>query len=404
MSDPTGVSIDGPKWNAAHAFSWGPGVNNTTLGNNAGTSIISASQCTFFGDSAGQSSTIAIGCTFVGYVAGHANIDGDNNTCIGFNAGTANTSGFSVTAVGYNAGWSNTTGSSNTFLGTQAGASNTTSNYNVYVGSFSGWNETGQANCYVGYKAGFVSTSGARNTYVGNSAAFEATSGYDNAFFGYNSGQNITTGYQNVFLGDGTVGIAGTNNSIAIGFQASATGTFGMALGSGVVNTSDNSIVVGGTTLVGVRFGGSGTVFSLGSGGVPLLVAGQSTPGGLACSTQAVADTSDCGYWDVGTLGTSGSEKRAAAMHAFLVGSAATSVTGKLLFYTTLSGTIAERMHLNSSGINPGASCAVVNVVKAGTPTDGDYTTPADGMIVVDSSGSKLWARVGGSWKGVAIA
>jgi hypothetical protein len=42
--------------------------------------------------------------------------------------------------------------------------------------------------------------------------------------------------------------------------------------------------------------------------------------------------------------------------------------------------------------------------VKAGTPVDGDVTTPVDGMIIVDSTGNKIWARVGGVWKGVVIA
>ena len=47
---------------------------------------------------------------------------------------------------------------------------------------------------------------------------------------------------------------------------------------------------------------------------------------------------------------------------------------------------------------------AVATKIKAGAPVDGDFTNPVDGMIAVDSTNNKLWARVGGAWKGVAIA
>jgi hypothetical protein len=43
--------------------------------------------------------------------------------------------------------------------------------------------------------------------------------------------------------------------------------------------------------------------------------------------------------------------------------------------------------------------------VKAGTPSDADFpAAPPDGTIVPDSSGSKIWVRLGGTWKGVAVA
>ncbi len=47
----------------------------------------------------------------------------------------------------------------------------------------------------------------------------------------------------------------------------------------------------------------------------------------------------------------------------------------------------------------------IATKVKAGTPTDADFlTVPPDGTIVVDTSASKIWTRVGGVWKGVAVA
>jgi hypothetical protein len=42
---------------------------------------------------------------------------------------------------------------------------------------------------------------------------------------------------------------------------------------------------------------------------------------------------------------------------------------------------------------------------KAGTPVDGDIVGGAvDGNIVVDTTASKIWVRVGGVWKGVVVA
>jgi hypothetical protein len=47
---------------------------------------------------------------------------------------------------------------------------------------------------------------------------------------------------------------------------------------------------------------------------------------------------------------------------------------------------------------------AVANRTKAGTPVDADVNTPTDGMLIVDTTANKIWARCGGTWKGVVIA
>lgn len=48
----------------------------------------------------------------------------------------------------------------------------------------------------------------------------------------------------------------------------------------------------------------------------------------------------------------------------------------------------------------------IATLLKAGTPSDADWTTaPPVGTLVVDSTGSKIWARTAAAtWKGVAIA
>ena len=42
---------------------------------------------------------------------------------------------------------------------------------------------------------------------------------------------------------------------------------------------------------------------------------------------------------------------------------------------------------------------------NAGTPTDAIFATaPPDGTLVLDTTASKLWARIGGVWKGAVLS
>ncbi len=58
------------------------------------------------------------------------------------------------------------------------------------------------------------------------------------------------------------------------------------------------------------------------------------------------------------------------------------------------------------SGLNSIGIQFLRPAVKAGTPSDADYTTPPPvGTVVVDTTGSKLWVRTATStWKSVGIA
>ena len=42
---------------------------------------------------------------------------------------------------------------------------------------------------------------------------------------------------------------------------------------------------------------------------------------------------------------------------------------------------------------------SVANRTKAGTPVDADVNAPTDGMLIVDTTASKIWIRIGGTWK-----
>jgi len=41
---------------------------------------------------------------------------------------------------------------------------------------------------------------------------------------------------------------------------------------------------------------------------------------------------------------------------------------------------------------------------KAGTPVDGDFANPRDGLCAIDTTASKFWIRVGGVWKSATFA
>jgi hypothetical protein len=69
---------------------------------------------------------------------------------------------------------------------------------------------------------------------------------------------------------------------------------------------------------------------------------------------------------------------------------------------TNLYRWAADRLRTNDLLV---ADLGVQTKVKAGTPVDADWTAaPPDGTLVADSTGSKLWVRVGGVWKGVVVA
>jgi hypothetical protein len=71
--------------------------------------------------------------------------------------------------------------------------------------------------------------------------------------------------------------------------------------------------------------------------------------------------------------------------------------------FTRADGTVLMRVDRNGN-IGPGVGVCVIHPIKAGTPNDGDFLNPQDGMVVVDSAANKIWTRIGGVWKGVVVA
>ena len=99
------------------------------------------------------------------------------------------TSGLGAVGVGYNAYGATTTHGRGTAIGAYAlqSVNHTQDDYNVavgyragyngvtilkntYVGSFSGYENLGQLNTFVGYQSGRYASSGSNNTFIGNEA------------------------------------------------------------------------------------------------------------------------------------------------------------------------------------------------------------------------------------------
>lgn len=58
--------------------------------------------------------------------------------------------------------------------------------------------------------------------------------------------------------------------------------------------------------------------------------------------------------------------------------------------------------------IQPGdallCSTGIVAFTKAGAPVDGDFNSPQDGLLAIDTTNSKIYVRIGGVWKAVTVA
>ena len=187
------------------------------------------------------------------------------NTLVGQGSYSQLTSGYFNTAVGYSNLFSVTSGISNTSIGYGNLKYNTTGNYNLGAGIYGLRNNTvGGQNVALGYSCLITSDSGSYNTAVGVAALYymhgnnqynTAVGGYsalqnmitgnnNTAIGGRRAGYNLTTGNNNTFVGsyagEGSTASA-LNNATAIGYQASV--------------QSDNTIILGNNSIVGVAFG-----------------------------------------------------------------------------------------------------------------------------------------------------
>jgi hypothetical protein len=137
----------------------------------------------------------------------------------------------------------------NSFLGYQAGYNSTTGTKNYFIGYKAGFNNlTGSNNIFIGDSAGFKNTTGRFNTFIGNWTGFNNLSGYKNLFVGHRAGYANMTGICNVFLGpdaggSNTTAVYNTFVGIGAGFKTTGGGynsyygiNSGYAMTSGINN------------------------------------------------------------------------------------------------------------------------------------------------------------------------
>ncbi len=258
------------------------------------------------------------------------------NTAFGVSALAANTTGQYNTAFGYQALQNNTTGFENTAIGQGAMRFATTAQYSTAIGD--GALGSGNPN------------TGQYNTALGVGTLQFLTSGQHNIGIGYVTGGHLTSGSYNVLIGDSVVGASGAttaSNNTAVGWAALDANT-----------ASDN-------VAVGYKAG-----FSLTTGGANVVL----------------------GYYADALPATSANALNIAN---YIFGAGLTG-TGTSLAPNTAAigiGILAPAHTLDVVG-DIHASTNVITGTSAGAPA----TSPDDGALVVDTTDTRLYVRVGGAW------
>lgn len=240
------------------------GSGNTAMGFQSLLSNTTGFQNISVGDVALASNTIGNRNIGIGVGSLYSNISGTNNIAIGFDAlrlqsfdnggvvfnpanvaigsrslynnqPTSLTNGNRNVAVGYETLRQNTIGAGNTAIGFQSMVSNTTGIQNIGIGDVAlALNTTGSQNVGLGIGALYENSNGVSNLGVGSNA-LRNTTGSNNVAIGNNSGTSNVDGNNNTLLGD-------LSNTSTSGLQ------YAVAIGSGSIVSSNNSIALGGNT------------------------------------------------------------------------------------------------------------------------------------------------------------
>ena len=341
---------------------------NTAVGASALAANTTGSSNTAVGQNALNANTTASGNTAVGYQAGYNTAgNGTGITAFGYQAAythTATSPNFADTFIGYRAGYLTTTGADLTFVGGFAGNSNTTGSYNVAVGGGALYaNTTASNNTAVGYQVGYNITTSSNNALFGYAAAFNTTTGTFLAAFGKDALSANTTGSNSVALGYRALYSNTTaDNNTAVGYQAgyaNTTGTSNVAIGNSALfsNTTASN-----NTAVGYQAGysndvGNASTFVGYQAGYSSITNGSNTFVGKSAGYGVTT-----GYYNT-FIGTGGS------------GGAGSAVT------TGLKNTIIGGYTGNQSGLDIRTASNYIVL------SDGD----ANPRQIIDSSGNAIW-------------
>ena len=329
--------------------------------------------------------------------------------------------------IGWRAGYNNTTGSENLFEGYEAGYSNTEGIRNLFQGAYAGrQNTTGGGNIFQGYEAGYSSTSSLSNLVQGNQAGRGLTTGYQNIIQGQQAGFSIAGGFRNVFQGfQAGYSTTGSGNLMQ-GYQAgefTTTGNFNNFQGfdAGVNNTTGSNNVVNGAEAG--KFIGTGTTAntilnnsiiigydsrSLADNQTNQVVIGYQGRG-LGSNTTVLGNDATTQTWLGGSLTLGLRSTPAARLH--VVGSGSTSSTWTAQFHNNATGGNNALMVRNDGIVSIGtASPNGSGVLEISSTTQGVLFprmttaqrdligTPADGLVIYNTTANKLQVRAAGVW------
>jgi hypothetical protein len=173
-------------------------VDNTVIGNDAGSALTTGFGNTFIGFEAGKLITDSDNMVVIGRQAANASAsNGDRTVAIGYDAYGSSISTDNV-AVGYAA--SQFSGVNFCVaIGSSAALFNSGANA-ISIGYQTNYNNSTSGTVSVGYQAGRSQTSGASNTNVGYKAGYQNTTSANRTYMGYEAG-NYNSGANNTGIG-----------------------------------------------------------------------------------------------------------------------------------------------------------------------------------------------------------
>ncbi len=175
------------------------------LGKGAGRSISSGTDDVIIGTGSGPLLSTAVSCTFVGANSGAVHTTGGECSFFGEGAGESNITDQQNSYLGAFSGGNNN-GSNNTFIGRYSGAGLSVPGVNsnsVIAGRNTAWGGAGgDSNSIIGTNSLIATGFAADNlATLGCNIAPLLTSGDDGVYLGEGSAPNITTGSRNIFIG-----------------------------------------------------------------------------------------------------------------------------------------------------------------------------------------------------------
>jgi hypothetical protein len=355
-----------------------PAIGGTAAAAGTFTTITGSNDASINGLTVGRGAGAVATNTAVGYQSLNSG-GGGQDTAVGYQAGySANISSAYATYIGYRAGYLTTTGIQNVAVGTEALRSNTTASNNTAVGYQAGYsNQTGAGATYIGYQAGYSTTS-TSNTFIGFQSGYNVTSAIQNVFVGYWAGLN-TTGSANTFVGAGTSAAAGY--SVTTGAKNTILGGYTGNQNGLDIRTSNSYVVIsdgdGNRVLSSYALGTT----ALGNSAVPQTGTGITFPATQSASSDAnTLDDYEEGTWTPTVIFSSGSTTyttqtgtytkigRLVTVQLNLVAGTVTSPTGSFEF-SGLPFTVAATIKGSTSAPQPDTWSVTLTGTLVGSAT-----------------------------------